>query len=148
MLRRIEEFSELFDGGKSVGFGIKFGIFFLPLRYVPWKIFFDFCFCSTNELQLWRSKNLTKFWRGIIFLVSIMLRYKVGIFFFHSPIHGKYFSIFSIFSKRTLVSVEKKHFENRQESKKKKKFCFPIDIHVHRIKIGIYSSTLSSPQQP
>lgn len=52
MLRRIEEFSELFDGGKSVGFGIKFGIFFLPLRYVPWKIFFDFCFCSTNELQL------------------------------------------------------------------------------------------------
>lgn len=107
-----------------------------PLRSVE-NIFRFLFFLQLNELQLWRLKNLTKFCRGIIFLVSIVLRYKVGIFSSIS-LSTENISLFSLllegnFSKCKKKKEKKKHFKNRRESKnwKKKKFCFPTDTSTY-----------------
>lgn len=106
-----------------------------PLRSVE-NIFRFLFFLQLNELQLWRLKNLTKFCRGIIFLVSIVLRYKVGIFS-SIPLSTENISLFSLLLERNFSKGKKKrkkkHFKNRRESKnwKKKKFCFPTDTSTY-----------------
>lgn len=101
---KMEEFSELFDGEKRLDRELNSEFF--PFHSVE-NIFRFLFFLQLNELQLWRLKNLTKFCRGIIFLVSIVLRYKVGIFS-SIPLSTENISLFSLLLEGNFSKCKKK----------------------------------------